>query len=481
MFETDPAAARAANASAELARQGHRRRAVHDRGVRSPTSRRCATALGYPRWNLWGGSYGTRVALEYLRRHPDRVRTMVLDGVAPPGMIDHARRVAHARGGARRARSGAARDVDAAAARIPIVAATLAARSSAQLGADGPRGRHRRSAHRRRASACGVDLRRRARRAAAADLRARDRGAAARDAGARARAATSAPLFAANPAIVGDLVRADERRAALFGDLRRGRAAHRAGQRARRRSRACRTQRLAEQTIAVCDVWPRGTRAGRLRAAGARATCRRCCSPAASTRSRRRRTARRSRRRFRNSTHIVAPGYGHIVSLHACGPRLIAAFVDRGGLRQAAADAASTHFEKSDAAAAVAEPPRAARHDRRRGSGEVVRQAAARCTRCATSRSPRRDGEITGLLGPNGAGKTTLLRMLATLIVPDAGTREHRRPRRRARPLRGARAHRRAVRRARPLSAAHRAREHPLLRRAARPVRAARSRRGSTR
>ena len=31
------------------------------------------------------------------------------------------------------------------------------------------------------------------------------------------------------------------------------------------------------------------------------------------------------------------------------------------------------------------------------------------------------DGQITGLLGPNGAGKTTLLRMLATLIVPNAG------------------------------------------------------------
>ena len=28
---------------------------------------------------------------------------------------------------------------------------------------------------------------------------------------------------------------------------------------------------------------------------------------------------------------------------------------------------------------------------------------------------------ITGLLGPNGAGKTTLLRMLATLMLPDAG------------------------------------------------------------
>jgi sodium transport system ATP-binding protein len=32
------------------------------------------------------------------------------------------------------------------------------------------------------------------------------------------------------------------------------------------------------------------------------------------------------------------------------------------------------------------------------------------------------DGHITGLLGPNGAGKTTTLRMLAGLIVPDAGT-----------------------------------------------------------
>ena len=46
------------------------------------------------------------------------------------------------------------------------------------------------------------------------------------------------------------------------------------------------------------------------------------------------------------------------------------------------------------------------------------------------------DGAITGLLGPNGAGKTTLLRMLATLIPPDAGARDDRRPRHRARALR---------------------------------------------
>src|SRR5512144_974858 len=44
-------------------------------------------ALGYAKINLWGGSYGTRAALEYLRRHQDRVRSAVLDGVAPPSMI----------------------------------------------------------------------------------------------------------------------------------------------------------------------------------------------------------------------------------------------------------------------------------------------------------------------------------------------------------------------------------------------------------
>src|SRR5688572_8221137 len=40
-------------------------------------------ALGYERLNLFGGSYGTRAALVYLKRHPKSVRTVTLQGVAP--------------------------------------------------------------------------------------------------------------------------------------------------------------------------------------------------------------------------------------------------------------------------------------------------------------------------------------------------------------------------------------------------------------
>lgn len=43
-------------------------------------------ALGYDRVNLYGGSYGTRAALVYMRGYGDHVRTAVLDGVAPPSM-----------------------------------------------------------------------------------------------------------------------------------------------------------------------------------------------------------------------------------------------------------------------------------------------------------------------------------------------------------------------------------------------------------
>jgi len=43
-------------------------------------------ALGYDKIDLWGGSYGTRASLIYLREHGEHARAVVLDGVAPTTM-----------------------------------------------------------------------------------------------------------------------------------------------------------------------------------------------------------------------------------------------------------------------------------------------------------------------------------------------------------------------------------------------------------
>ena len=45
---------------------------------------RVRAALGYERINLYGSSYGTIVAQQYVRQFPDRVRSVILDGVVPP-------------------------------------------------------------------------------------------------------------------------------------------------------------------------------------------------------------------------------------------------------------------------------------------------------------------------------------------------------------------------------------------------------------
>ena len=44
---------------------------------------RLREALGYEQLNLYGSSYGTRVAQHYMRRYPARTRTVILDGVLP--------------------------------------------------------------------------------------------------------------------------------------------------------------------------------------------------------------------------------------------------------------------------------------------------------------------------------------------------------------------------------------------------------------
>lgn len=44
-------------------------------------------ALGYSRINLYGSSYGTRVAQHYARRFPDHTRALILDGIVPPTRV----------------------------------------------------------------------------------------------------------------------------------------------------------------------------------------------------------------------------------------------------------------------------------------------------------------------------------------------------------------------------------------------------------
>ncbi|GAB3398280.1 alpha/beta hydrolase [Massilia agilis] len=44
-------------------------------------------ALGYGKINVWGGSYGTRLAQAYARAYPGSVRTLLLDAVAAPDQV----------------------------------------------------------------------------------------------------------------------------------------------------------------------------------------------------------------------------------------------------------------------------------------------------------------------------------------------------------------------------------------------------------
>jgi pimeloyl-ACP methyl ester carboxylesterase len=45
------------------------------------------TALGIPQWNVLGHSYGTDLALNYMRSYPQGVRSVTLDGVTPPDQV----------------------------------------------------------------------------------------------------------------------------------------------------------------------------------------------------------------------------------------------------------------------------------------------------------------------------------------------------------------------------------------------------------
>jgi pimeloyl-ACP methyl ester carboxylesterase len=106
-----------------------------------------------------------------------------------------------------------------------------------------------------------------------------------------------------------------------------------------------RSKALAERALAVCAGWPKGTSAADaatpvesdvpvLILSGGLDPV----TPPAN--------GAEAAKTLSASRHIVARGYGHIVSPHACGPRLIAAFVDDPSFATLPVSCVD-HFEKS--------------------------------------------------------------------------------------------------------------------------------------
>ncbi|MCC7328474.1 MAG: alpha/beta fold hydrolase [Burkholderiales bacterium] len=297
-------------------------------------------ALGYARWNLWGGSYGTRVAQEYLRRHPERVRTVILDGVAPPEMVITLD-VWRTRAAALTAIFDACANSAACRTAHPDVAATLDGIEQAL----GPTGREidlmdpSTGAIERRRVTFDIVL------AVLQPLTyAPETASLLPQMLVQAAHGDFGALFAANPMLSGNL--AEQMNAALHFSVTCAEDVPRikAGSDARMLA-GLPTRRLALQSIAVCGVWPRGRMPGdfadavhsdkpALLFSGGMDPV----TPPA--------YGAQVLQGLTNGRHIVAPGYGHIVSVHACAPRLIAAFVDAAGFDKLPPTCVA-HFENS--------------------------------------------------------------------------------------------------------------------------------------
>jgi pimeloyl-ACP methyl ester carboxylesterase len=297
-------------------------------------------ALGYPRWNLWGGSYGTRVALEYLRRHPDRVRTLTLDGVASPGMIVTLD-VWRTREAALDAIFKACAATPSCRTAHPDVAATLSQIERTL----GPTGREVDLIDPRTGVSEKVRITFDVVVGALQPLTYTPETAVLLpEMISLAARGDYGPLFAANPVMSGR--ESEQINAALLFSVTCAEDVPRIRPGAEREALAgLPTKRLAEQTIAVCGVWPRGKalpdmaqpvtsdKPALIFSGGMDPVT----PPANGT---------EVAKGFANGKHIIAPGYGHIVSVHACGPRLIAAFVDEARTDKLPATCVS-HFEKS--------------------------------------------------------------------------------------------------------------------------------------
>ena len=281
-------------------------------------------AMAYPTLNLWGGSYGSRVALEYLRRHPERVRSVVLDGVAPPAMritLD----IWTARDAAFDALVAACRASPACASAFPDPAATLDAIATDLAGGKAISGSDPRTGAKVTTTLTFPQVIA----ALQALLYAPELASLVPELLDLARKGDYEPLAAAALALTADV--SEQMNAALHYSVTCAEDAPRVDRAAAAQALAGRRSRaLAESVLSVCDVWPRGTMPADFGDAVASDVPALVLSggldpvtpPAFGA---------AVAKTLSHSRHVVAAGYGHIVSPHACGPRLVAAFVDAAG------------------------------------------------------------------------------------------------------------------------------------------------------
>lgn len=282
-------------------------------------------ALGYDRVNLWGGSYGTRVAQEYVRRHPGHVRSVVLDGVAPPSLrisFD----VWRTRNDALESVIAACRASKACAAAHPDPVASLRDIRRALEGARAvqvrdPRTGDTHEVHIDFDTIIGA-LQPLTYAPEAASL--------IPELLSLAQEGEYEPLLAASRTVVGDLPY--EFTPALFYSVTCAEDVPRITQEERAKGVADeRVRALARRAAAVCDRWPQGryppdfvtplaTTLPFLILSGGLDPV----TPPA--------YGEEVAKDLPNSRHVIAAGFGHIVSPHACAPRLIAAFVDAAGI-----------------------------------------------------------------------------------------------------------------------------------------------------
>lgn len=297
-------------------------------------------ALGYERMNLWGGSYGTRAALEYLRRYPQHVRTLVLDGAAPPA-LEISLDVWATRDAAVSAVFAACRQSASCRAAHPDLDVALR-RIGDALGPDGrdivvadPRTGQPRTLHFTLDHVIAT-LQPLVYLPEVASLLP--------DALGQAAEGDFAPLYAAASWLTMGLV--DQLNAALYYSVTCAEDVPRISPAEREaKLNGLRSRQLAQRGLAACAVWSTGQAAPdsatpvisdvpTLILSGGLDPV----TPPA--------YGAEVARTLRNSRHIVAAGYGHNVSPHACAPRLIAAFIDEPDVTKLPA-ACIEHFEKS--------------------------------------------------------------------------------------------------------------------------------------